>query len=146
MTVKDLKGDSRVFRNPSWETLASSDILPLRYNWTRGYKLSLGDVMALSFLIKLICHRIGFLLNFWSEFLESKSIVTTKLIKSCLDCIKKFNIYGDRLIFYRICSKLTETVKINQLFQYKSTFLIFNQYFWSFIWPFWSSNWFISIF
>ena len=51
--------------------------------------LSLGDVTALRFLIKLIPNWIRFLSNFPSKFFESKSILATKLIKSCHDCIKK---------------------------------------------------------
>ena len=53
---------------------------------------------------------------FGSKFEAGFKIVTTKLIKSCLDCIEKVDIYWNRLVLYQSCLKMIKKVKINQLF------------------------------
>ena len=77
--------------------------------------LSLGDVITLSFLIKLICNQIGFYSNFWSKFLESKVISVKKSSKSCPDYVEKNRIYIKRDWIY---------IKNDQKSQNISTFLI----------------------
>ena len=55
---------------------------------------------------------------FWSKFSESKSIVTTKLIKLCPDYIKKVNLYQNRSKIIQKRLNLINFFHINWLFQY----------------------------
>ena len=56
--------------------------------------------------------------------MESKSIVVTKLIESCLDCIEKVNLYPKRSKINWKWSNFIDFFDINWLFQYELTFLI----------------------
>ena len=99
------------------------------------------NVIALIFLIKTICNRIGFQSILQSKLLKSKSIVATKLIKTCPYLIKKFEIDHKRSKIYQKWLNLIEKVNINWLFDINWLFQSFNRLFQSFNWNFWSFNW-----
>ena len=94
-----------------------------------------------------ISFEIGLVLSFnrhiWSKLLESYWIVSTKLIISCLDYIKKVNSYQK---WIKIDQNWLKLIKFNWLFDINQLFQCFYRQFQAFNQLFRSFNQFISIF
>ena len=74
--------------------------------------ISLGDVISLRFIIKLIRNRLGFQSKFLEKFGSGFLLLVTKSIKLATNIIEKFKFDKKRSNLYQNCSKLIEKVKI----------------------------------